>query len=141
MAASNTGRTYYYYSGDQYIYYTGPIVVDTTLGTITGYSRYSTVGYQITGNTSNEGLYSGATITVSQIETTSIPGHYADQMDAPYLIIDTYKRIQLSPWFVNCTCGSLESALAKAKTLVEVIGMNNVKIIKIVPFDQFIKIK
>ena len=59
----------------------------------------------------------------------------------PYMIIDTYERVSFSPWFVVHTCGSLESALEKAKMIVNHIGINNVKVIKIVPFDQKIKIK
>ena len=119
-------------------YYVGPVAIGANnMKTYNGYYAGSTVFGQVDSNN----LYGNVNLAYADVETTAIPGHYEEQIDAPYLIIDTYKRIQLSPWFVNCTCGSLESALAKAKTLVEVIGMNNVKIIKIVPFDQFIKIK
>ena len=67
--------------------------------------------------------------------------YYDSAFKFPYMIIDTYERVSFSPWFVVHTCGSLESALEKAKMIVNHIGINNVKIIKIVPFDQKIKIK
>lgn len=61
--------------------------------------------------------------------------------EEPYAIMDTYKRIPLSPWFTNCVTGSLDTALEKAKKLVGMIGIDNVKVIKLVSFDQFLKIK
>ena len=67
--------------------------------------------------------------------------YYDSTFKFPYMIIDTYERVSFSPWFVVHTCGSLESALEKAKMIVNHIGVNNVKLIKIVPFDQKIKIK
>ena len=67
--------------------------------------------------------------------------HYEEVVDDPYLIKDTYKRIQMSPWFVHATYGSLETALEKAKILVDMIGLENVKLVKIVPFDQFVEIQ
>ena len=67
--------------------------------------------------------------------------YYCPNLKYPYMIIDTYKRVSFSPWFVVHTCGSLESALEKAKMIVNHIGINNVKLIKVVPFDQKIKIK
>lgn len=59
----------------------------------------------------------------------------------PYIIKDQYIRIPMTPWFIHATYGSLEAALEKAKVLVDMIGLNNVKLIKIVPFDQFVKIQ
>lgn len=67
--------------------------------------------------------------------------YYDSTFKFPYMIIDTYERVSFSPWFAVHTCGSLESALEKAKMIVNHIGINNVKVIKIVPFDQKIKIK
>ena len=58
----------------------------------------------------------------------------------PYMIIDQYERVMFSPWFVNYTTSSLTAAVEKAKQLIGTIGKSNVKIIKVVPFDQFIKI-
>lgn len=59
----------------------------------------------------------------------------------PYMIIDVYERVWFSPWFAVHTCGSLASALEKAKLIVNAIGIDNVKIIKLVSIDQYIKIK
>ena len=87
-----------------------------------------------------KGLSTGATIKPNQIKTTTIEGHYEDTTEYPHLVIDTYKAIPMSPWFVHATYGSLEAALEKAKTLVDMLGIENIKLIKIAPFDQFIKI-
>lgn len=86
------------------------------------------------------GLSTGATIRPNQVKTITIEGHYEDTTEDPYLVIDTYKAIPMSPWFVHATYGSLEAALEKAKTLVDMLGIENIKLIKVVPFDQFIKI-
>ena len=85
--------------------------------------------------------FSAITIDPSQVQTTPVPGHYEPSSTYPYLIKDTYKRIELDPWFINGTYSSLESALEKCRILVNMIGIDNVKLIKIVPFDQFIRIK
>lgn len=58
----------------------------------------------------------------------------------PYCVKDSYKRINGSPWLVNSTFGSLDAAIEKAKKLIAMIGKENVKLIKVVAFDQFIKI-
>ena len=87
-----------------------------------------------------DNLYGSVTIKQSQVSTTLIPGHYEDTIEYPYLVIDTYKAIPMSPWFVHATYCSLEAALEKAKTLVDMLGIENIKLIKIVPFDQFIKV-
>ena len=141
MSPSNTGVAYGYYTSSGYTYYTGPIAVDVVIGSFRAYSRWGTSPITFAGNTDSRGLYSKATIKHTQLQTVTIPGHYEEATTAPYLIKDTYKRIQLSPWFVNATYGSLEAALERAKTLVDMIGINNVKLIKLVPFDQFVKIK
>lgn len=57
-----------------------------------------------------------------------------------YCIYDVYQRIKLSPWMVHATYGSLEAALTKAKELIGMIGLENVKLIKLVKFDQFARI-
>lgn len=68
------------------------------------------------------------------------PEYYSTDYKMPFMIVDQYERVMFSPWFVNYTTGSLTSAVEKAKQLVNAIGMTNVKMIKVVPFDQFIKI-
>lgn len=70
-----------------------------------------------------------------------IPAHYETSGKAPYLIKDNYKKIPLSPWILHSVHNSLESGLEKAKEIVSMIGIDNVKLIKTVPFDQFVKIK
>ena len=106
------------------------------------YTKYDTINStEFKYSLSEEGLYSGIAIKKDHIETLTIPGHYEEQIEAPYLIIDTYKKIKLSPWFVSCQCSSLESALTKAENLIKTIGIENVKIIKLVPFEQNVKIK
>lgn len=119
------------------VIYVGPIAIGGNNMTTHSYGTGAR-GY---GQSNANNLYGSVTVTQAQIETIQIPGHYEGVIDAPYLIKDTYKRIQLSPWFVNYTCGSLEAAIDKARVLVDMLGMENVKVIKIVPFDQFIKIK
>lgn len=124
--AQNTGSAIYY----------GPVAIG--INNMMSYSNRYSSAY---GSYSDIGLYSRITVTQQQIQTDIIPGHYEEVADAPYLIKDTYKRIQLSPWFVNATYGSLTAALERAKKLVDMIGIDNVKVTKIVPFDQSIKIK
>ncbi len=84
-----------------------------------------------------------ATLTVAKANLTRypIPAHYEPSGKAPYLIKDNYKKIPLSPWILHSVHNSLESGLEKARTLVSMIGIDNVKLIKTVPFDQFVKIK
>lgn len=84
-----------------------------------------------------------ATLTVAKANLTRypIPAHYEPSGKAPYLIKDNYKKIPLSPWILHSVHNSLEAGLEKARTLVSMIGIDNVKLIKTVPFDQFVKIK
>ena len=91
-------------------------------------------------NNCTAGTY--AVLHASMLDTMIIPGHYEyDSSESyPYIVKDCYERIKFSPWFVNSTCGSLEAAITKAKLLVDAVGIDNVKVIKNVPFDQFIKI-
>lgn len=134
---SNTSRLWSsgpYYDKGYTTIYTGPVAIGgNAMRTIT----YNETGY---GQTSNNNLYSKVTVIQSQVQTINIPGHYEDTTEDPYLVIDTYKAIPMSPWFVHATYGSLEAALEKAKVLVDMLGIENIKLIKIVPFDQFIKI-
>lgn len=58
----------------------------------------------------------------------------------PYLYYDRMKRLQLDPWFLYSTHASLNSAMAKAKELANLLGKDAVKIGKIVPLDQYIDI-
>lgn len=118
-------------------YFTGPVAIEGN--NMRNYSGYK--GASVYGQPTETNLHGGIFVRPDQVTTTIIPGHYEEAIDAPYLIKDTYKRIKLSPWFVNYTCGSLEAALGKARVLVDMLGIENVKLIKVVPFDQFVRIK
>lgn len=78
---------------------------------------------------------------VHNITRCEIPAHYEPSGKAPYIIKDNYKKIPLSPWILHSVHNSLESGLESARKLVSMIGIDNVKLIKYVPFDQFIEIK
>jgi hypothetical protein len=80
-------------------------------------------------------------VTQSNLTRYPIPAHYEPSGKAPYLIKDNYKKIPLSPWILHSVHNSLESGLEKARVLASMIGIDNVKLIKTVPFDQFVKIK
>lgn len=142
LKPSATVKIYSRYDTAGVTYYIGPILMNgVQLGSHSGYqyNSSSTVSYNC--NTDSTNLYSKAVVTRTDLTQIEYPGHYEEVNDSPYLIKDTYKRIQLSPWFVSGTYGSLEAALTKAKTLGDMLGLDNVKLIKLVPFDQFIKIK
>ena len=63
-----------------------------------------------------------------------------DKKEVPYLYYDNMKRIKLDPWFLYSTHASLNSAMAKARELVNILGKNGVKIGKVVPLDQYVEI-
>lgn len=88
-------------------------------------------------------IYYGECVTVNEenIMKDIIPAHYEDTGSTPYYIKDAYEKINLSPWIQHSVHNSLESALTSARKLVSMIGIDNVKLIKYVPFDQFINIK
>lgn len=139
-----SGYWHSHYNGDVVAQdYKGPIRVDESrdMSTVSGYYQGSTEykDHKIHANASN--IYSEMSYSTEDLLTTTIPGHYEDVADAPYAIKDQYRRIDSSPWSVHCTVGSLEAALTKAKKLVEMIGLENVKVIKLVAIDQFIKIR
>ena len=59
---------------------------------------------------------------------------------APYVYYDKMKRLNISPWFLHSTHGSLLSAMEKAKELVNIVGKDCVKIGKVVNLDKYIEI-
>lgn len=63
-----------------------------------------------------------------------------DKKEIPYLYYDNMKRIKLDPWFLYSTHASLNSAMTKAKELVNILGKDAVKIGKVIPLDQYIEI-
>ena len=85
--------------------------------------------------------YSSIDIQKENLTRYYIPAHYEPSGKAPYLIKDNYKKITMSPWILHSVHDSLTSGLDKARELVSMIGIENVKLIKTVPFDQFVKIK
>lgn len=64
-----------------------------------------------------------------------------EHIEEPYMVKDMYKRIPLSPWFTNCVTGSLDTALEKARLLITMLGKENVRVHKMVKFEQYVKIK
>lgn len=64
------------------------------------------------------------------IAEKNVPGGY------PYLIKDTYIRVPMSPWQKGPVYGSLQAALAKCESLALAIGIENVKLVKLVPYGQ-----
>lgn len=125
---------------DNWVYsnpvYIGPVFIDEKPEKKSG--NYKTVERAVSNE---DNACTKVRIIPKHIETYTIPAHYEDVADYPYVIYDTYERIEQSPWFILSTHGSLTSALEKAKAVVKAVGLNNVKLIKIVPTDQFIKIK
>lgn len=90
---------------------------------------------------SNKGTaYTSVTIDANKVETYEIPAHYEEVADYPYVVCDTYEQIEQSPWFILSTHGSLTSAIEKAKAVVKSVGVENVKLIKVVPTEQLVKI-
>ena len=63
-----------------------------------------------------------------------------DVCQVPYVYYDKMKRVKLDPWFLFSTHASLNSAMTKAKELVNILGKDAVKIGKVVPLDQYIEI-
>lgn len=63
-----------------------------------------------------------------------------DDKQIPYVYYDRMKRIQFDPWFLFSSHASLNSAMTKAKELVNILGKENVKIGKVVPLEQYVEI-
>lgn len=123
----------------EYTYYV-PRYYNSTYSGYWSWIRNTSIGIKDSDkNASN--VYDSITHSANDVETTIIPGHYEISTKPPYCIRDKYKRVESSPWLVNSIAGSLEAALIKAKKLIEMIGMENVKIVKLVPVDQFIKVQ
>lgn len=63
-----------------------------------------------------------------------------DDKQVPYVYYERMKRVKLDPWFLFSTHASLNSAMTKAKELVNILGKDAVKIGKVVPLEQYIEI-
>ena len=82
-----------------------------------------------------------AIFLLEHVKKYKIPAHYEDVIDYPYCIYDAYEKVEQEPWFEYRICDSLTDALTIVKGLIEKIGFENVKLVKLVPTGQFIKIK
>ena len=88
----------------------------------------------------NHKEYKGNNVWVEKIgvpnglNEANVPGGY------PYLVKDTYIRVPMSPWCKGAVYGSLTAALERCKQIAEAIGIENVKLVKIVPVSQKIEI-
>lgn len=118
--------------------FTGPVFIDKAPTQVKGNYK-SAFGILGNGSTCD---YACRTIRIlpGNVKSYTIPPHYEEVAEFPYAICDTYERIEQTPWVVLSTHSSLTSALEKAQTIVKSIGIDNVKIIKVVPTEQFIKI-
>lgn len=79
-------------------------------------------------------------IVMNETPVADVNPPTSDKKEIPYLYYDNMKRIKLDPWFLYSTHASLNSAMAKAKELVNILGKDAVKIGKVVPLDQYIEI-
>lgn len=66
---------------------------------------------------------------------------HVDEHQYPYAIKDYYIRVPMAPWCAGGVYPSLESALQKCRVLADMMGgVDNIKLIKLVPFDQKVRI-
>jgi hypothetical protein len=138
-------------SGDTINYYNLSVYIGNVF---TPNARYFSNSYHpkevydyLPRNTNESGVPAGRfacskiTLNPSYIKTYKIPGHWEASSETPYSIHDIYEKVAQEPWFPYSTEHSLEKALEKSRTLIEKIGLENVKLIKVVPTDQFLNIK
>lgn len=83
-------------------------------------------------------MYNG--LSYKEAEKADYDDSANTKKQTPYLYHDRMKRIKLDPWFLFSTHASLNSAMTKAKELVNILGKDAVKIGKVVPLDQYIEI-
>lgn len=65
---------------------------------------------------------------------------YSKGSEMPYILVDKFQRIMMSPWFVHSVHASLNSVMEKAQELVKKVGHANIKIGKFVDLEQYIDI-
>jgi hypothetical protein len=58
----------------------------------------------------------------------------------PKVYYEKFKRFEFSPWFVYANCGSLKQAMTKAEELVNIVGIDNLIIGKVVDLTQYIEL-
>lgn len=85
-------------------------------------------------------MYDGIAYAESRTGESEYNPSPTNSKQVPYLYYDRMKRVKLDPWFLYSTHASLTAAMAKAKELVGILGKDAVKIGKVVPLDQYIKI-
>ena len=104
---------------------------------------YNAMAYgTFTSHVSNGNIFvQNVQLLPTHLKKYKIPAHWETSSEVPYVVKDSYKRLQQEPWFVYSTRHSLTEALDVCRQLVEKIGLENVELIKVVPTDQFLKIK
>lgn len=104
---------------------------------------YSVMKYDNWSNeiTSGKLFCTKVQLLTDHLKKYPIPGHWESTTNPVYYIQDTYKKLSQEPWFIYSTEHSLTQALDKCRNLVEKIGIENVKLIKVVPTDQFLRIR
>jgi hypothetical protein len=85
-------------------------------------------------------MYDGIAYAESRTGKADYNPPQNDDKQVPYLYYERMKRVQLDPWFLFSTHASLNSAMVKARELVNILGKDAVKIGKVVPLDQYIEI-
>lgn len=85
-------------------------------------------------------MYDGIAYAESRTGKADYHPDANDDKQVPYLYYERMKRVKLDPWFLFSTHASLNSAMIKAKELVNILGKDAVKIGKVVPLDQYIEI-
>lgn len=60
--------------------------------------------------------------------------------ERPKVYYEKFKRFEFSPWFVYSNCGSLKQAMIKAEELVNIVGIDNLIIGKVVDLTQYIEL-
>lgn len=85
-------------------------------------------------------MYSGITKAESITGKADYNPSNVDDKQIPYVYYERMQRVKLDPWFLHSSYASLNSAMARAKELVNLLGKDSVKIGKVVPLEQYIEI-
>lgn len=102
---------------------------------------YSVMSWRDFERNINSGNMFASTVTLNtkHLKTYKIPAHWEISTDAPYCVHDVYNKVMQEPWFQYSIRGSFQASLEDARMLIDKIGLENVKMIKLVPTDQFLK--
>ena len=109
-------------------------VVDTTMRTLLSVeSQFSNPKFDMLF------VYDGFTSRIGPNKDNPPP---SDSSTAPILYYENMKRIDTDNiWFLYATCASLNAVMKKADELIQIEGMENVIIGKVVALDEFIDIE